>query len=327
MGAVAPVRSTSPRAKGSWGSGRPRRVRSPGSPSWLRENLEYSFPILLGGALCVGLALWLDATQAHALGSRLPLWPLVGAVGATLVGGGFALTVVEEVPAAPYPEGDGYLLVERSEWDRLQRIAAPARPPSPVPGLGAKAPGAAAASGGAPADRALPQASIDPRLVEQVSEELLRSVPPLSVPSPSEPPAARAPVPGVTAPAPAAMPSPQPRPVAPPPTTATRPLAPPATVVPPSPPPPAWREDALGEFEAVLSQLDRERASPPAKVGAPRPSSFATDRCVTCGALVSSYSEQICVACDRPLCDRCLDRTALEGHPAVCGNCQGSLPA
>ncbi len=291
-----------------------RTLRLPSAPPWVRENLERSLPILVVGGFCVGLAAWLDAAHLHAFGSRLPLWTLVAAVGGTLVGGGSALTLVEEpspLTEAGVPEG--YVLIPTDEWARLNGLPGP----TTIEAWDEESlPEPATPSIASPAEtgptRTVP---VDPLAVAQASAELVAR--PTVRSAAAEPilPASEPPAPQPSQSASVFTPiSPVPAPVR----ETTSPA--PANVVEPSTVPPT------PEFRDVLALLERAEASVRSRI-APPPLSEARDRCTGCGAPVSTYSEQVCVMCDRPLCDRCVDRTAEAGHPQLCDPCHARFAA
>ncbi len=286
---------------------------SEAADGWLRENLEHSLPFLLVGGCCVALAVWLHGTGLHVFGSRLPIWPLFAGLGVTFAGGGAALSVVEEAgPAPSAPDPARFVVVPRADWEQLvaqlptiEGAEAPLEEPIPAAPL-ALARSLAASSGAA--------ISVDPAEVQEASEELLRENPP-----PTEEPTGT-PRSGTPDELHALPPTPAPEPKASFPPTDERP-----TLVPPgSGGLPARPDESLAELESILTGMGP--AAAPAGPSAPSVPSRSTDRCVTCGTLVTAYSEQICVRCDRPLCDACLDLTALEGHPAMCSSCHASVP-
>jgi len=286
----------------------PARPASDRPPS-LRENFERSLPVLAGGALCLGVAAVLVHGPAHLLGLRLPIWPLLGAVGLTLVGGGCALTISEEPPpAGPDLSGGEYVLVNRGVWLDLQSAVVQARraaaesvaqPPwaeTPVERNGESAPLWVA------------PAVVDTLAVESASRELLREAHPRTVTpgqqqrtGPSSPPAALGTLPSTQGVASPTRPMPT-----------TGPGAPSGPVAP------------TQEFASVLSLLERAEASVRTRLHRTAPVG-AHDRCISCGISVSAYSEQLCVMCDRPLCDRCVDLTAASGHPQMCDTCHNAF--
>ena len=289
-------------------------------PSWVRENLEQGLPFLVTGAVLVVVALWLDLGRAHEFGSRLSLWFLLVAVGTTLGVGGLALTLVEE-PAAPdlVPPMDGYVLVERSEWDRLQADTAqpPAVEPAPEPiPEWMESPPPSDAPVPAQATPLAPPPS-DPALVAKASADLLRGISGTDArPSPGTPartgvsrnqeirPDAAAKVTAETA---TSTPSP-PAGVTPP------------AVVHPSAGPPIWQEEPFRELESVLTQLEAD-ASLKVRARPVAPPNAVPEQCASCGNWVKVYSEQSCVVCGRPLCDSCLDRSIDAGRPSICRDC------
>jgi hypothetical protein len=302
----------------------PPRVGTDGvrSRSWLRENLEHSLPFLLAGALCVGLAVWLHLGPPHLVGSRLSLWMLLAAVGVTLAGGGLALTLVDEPHAQGTVDRAGdYVMVTRSEWEHWQGGSAP-----PTDGAPRREPSQpwdesdAEVVGGSPSPSPTPTgAAYDPALVATVSADLLRAqrspaasgptgpaVVPVAAARPEAPqgggsiPGSAPEVPKAPSPGPArgGEAGPKPRP----------PIA------------PAWQEDAIHDLESVLEQFGGDATARLPSAAPPRPQA-SMDRCVACGAAVTGYSEQACVVCDRPLCDRCLEQSVAEGRPAVCPLC------
>lgn len=316
------VRGATPAARGGrkGRSGRQGALRFPPLAPWLRENLARSLPVLVVGGLGVVIAVWLDASHVHLLSSRLPFGLLLGAVGGTLLGGGVALTIVEEPTPAFAPVPEGYVVVERAAWERLR---ADLEPPwqegvEPTPEVLYPVPGPDAGIG--------PTTSPVGRSHARVASEEARGTTPRRPPSAPATPAAPPVTPSgppptlavglaeAAAPASAAPPVPPPRPPA-------------GAPFPASPPPrPSSHEELIREFEAVLSRLDRAPLPTP-RTATPQRPSRTTDRCLACGALVTAYLEQVCVVCDRPLCDRCLDATIVAGHPSVCEGCQGSVRA
>jgi len=291
-------------------------------PAWALENLEHSLPFLLGGAVCIGLGVWLHLSQPAQLGSRASLWMLLAAVGVTLGGGGLALTLIEESPMDEPPGGDAdYVMVSRSVWEAWQ--GAGALPPTMPPG-GEPSPPWDESIPAPPPDSSAPAAGpvpapYDSTLVANVSDDLLRAQRPVGEGRPTGPP---------YSPAGAGGPPSGPTGVAggPPVAAVLRtpaPPPPPGTVPGPRARPPisaAWQEDAIHELESVLQQFGHGPVSslPEGEQRAPAP---LIDRCIACGAAVTGYSEQACVVCDRPLCDRCLERSVSEGRPAVCPTC------
>ena len=102
-------------------------------PTWLRENLEHSLPFLVVGAACLGLAIWMRASEVHSFGLRMPLWTLLAAIGVTVGAGGLALTLVEE-PDEHLPEGHSDLvMVEREVWEKLQEEVGSIPEEAPAP--------------------------------------------------------------------------------------------------------------------------------------------------------------------------------------------------
>jgi hypothetical protein len=281
----------------------------------LRQNLEHSLPFLAAGVLMVGVGVWFGFSHLHPAGSRGAFWLLVVGLGATLVGGGLALTISEPPDDVRGPTAYGdYVLVPRSDWVRWQEEGYPpfgqAGPgaPEPLPeppiwqetepegaGPGTTAPMSVAPVSSpalsdtasvptpppsvAPAAAAPPPSANDSDLIAQVSEELLRAPRhpwiEASVPPPPSPPS------GV----------------------------------------PAWREDAIQRLEAELAAIEPETQPPATHAPTPVPPGNM-ERCISCGGETTSYSEQVCVMCDRPLCDACLERSVAEGRPSVCPYCK-----
>lgn len=99
-----------------------RRPKDPAPPedrAWLRTNLEHSLPFLSAGGLTLGIGVWLHAVQQHSVNHGLSLWLLLVAIGATVVGGGVALTLVNAAEDAPEPD-HRFILVDRSEYAELR---------------------------------------------------------------------------------------------------------------------------------------------------------------------------------------------------------------
>jgi hypothetical protein len=288
--------------------------------------------VILGGVLCIGVAAWIGAAHLRPDDSRLPVWMLLGAVGSVLLGGGFALTLVEEPTTMGSLGSPGdYVLVPRATWERfLQSPVARVQPPppassppeSPPPSYVSSAP-EWVESGTVP----VPPVQAPPRpplvredLVAAVSSEILaeaRSSPPAPTPSasalaPSSPtpaaPASEGAAAGpLTGPVPMNSPGPGP--------------APPASAVPPT-----VAKGPETQLQSVLSLLERAEVTVRSRM-VPPSGDPVRERCIGCGVPVTTYSEQVCVRCDRPLCDRCIDRTAAEGHPQMCESCSRSFPA
>lgn len=295
-------------------------------PPWLRENLEHSLPFLVGGGVCVGLAVWLHLFVVQDGGSRLSLWMLLAAIGGTLSGGGVALTVVEEPQPMPGADTGALVSVPRTEWEAWQRSRSALREPAPAPtpgptrvpaGLPVRSPGPAPP---APAVASRPPV-IDAAAVARVTEDLLR--PGTSQPRPPEwgvtGPAPIRTVPASHATASAGVPATR---------STARPSSAPVISKPPSTPapvPPVWLEEPLREFESMLADIEQgTRAAPsPASL---RQHPAPLDRCVGCGTSVNVYSEQACIVCDRPLCDRCLEQSVIDGRPATCAACHAKVP-
>jgi hypothetical protein len=296
--------------------------------SWLRENLEHSLPFVVGGAVCLGLAVAILAGHPHTAPGRPQLWALLAGLGVTLEGGGVVLTIVEDPSEAR--EGAAaaeYVQVLRSDWERLQPYRGTSTeeqgPEEPSEdGYGAGGPAAVPAVASSPSQ---PSASFDALSVARASDQLLAQparavgvpVPPPSSPAPTaraEPPPASAP-PSSWPPAPAVQ--------APTPSTAVR----------SPPPPPIWQEEPIQELESLLAQLEAAKAGPdrpvaPAAVPATLPSRAPQpmDRCASCGVSTVAYSEQTCVVCGRALCDRCLEQSVAALRPSICPGCHASSP-
>lgn len=291
-----------------------------GSRRWLLENLEHSLPAIIVGTVCVGLGIWFNATEVHALANHPSFWSLLIAAGATIAGGGVALTLVDdETHESPFAVPDGYVVVERSRIEALQQALAARTPrPAPVtpPPESSGAPAPRHTAGVTPAVR--PSILVDDRLVRELSENVLREARARSQgeTSASHPPASglgevRPSTPvdnhpgtprraddssGATA---------HPRP----------PLAPSPSQV-----PPRAIEPAKG-LESMLQLLEKGAAQIRPRVRPPISRPMAV--CVSCSAPVEAYSEQVCVSCNLPLCDTCLDRSVDAGHPAICPSCEG----
>lgn len=289
-----------PRAQGA--------TRTPGVS--VRENLEYSLPFLIGGVLLIAVGLWFGFAHVHPAGARGAFWLLLVGLGITMLGGGLALTYSEPPESTPSPSLSGdYVRIPRSEWLRWQEEGSP-----PF---------------GRPPEREIPAwQETEPTSTDRPEPSATPSHPPAG---PSVPLSA-APTSGVT--------------TSPPP-VATSGLANDAelvarvsdellraprdpwneaTVPSPAPSPsqqPAWREDPVQLLEAELASLQREPQAPQVPRGSPVPPR-SLERCIGCGSPTTSYSEQVCVMCDRPLCDVCLERSVADGRPSVCPFC--SLP-
>ena len=271
------------------------------------------------GAACLGLAIWMRASEVHSFGLRMPLWTLLAAIGVTVGAGGLALTLVEE-PDEQLPEGHSDLvMVQREVWEKLQEevgsIPEEALVPSPPPAPDySEEPPASA-----PETSATGAPVFDPALVARVSDDLIREPRTSSASTaPAPRPASISSPPGAAAPGTSGAPT-------------TIVAAPPAgaavnvagtgleTVARPTLQP-QWKEDAIDELQSVLAQVQKD-ARPAGTLPPARPPTARVEQCVGCGATVGSYSEQACVVCDRPLCDTCLELSVTEGRPAICPTC------
>ena len=296
---------------------------------WLRENLEHSLPFVVGGAVCLALAIAILAGHPHAAPGRPQLWALLAGLGITLEGGGVVLTIVEDPSeAGKGTVADEYIQVLRSDWERLQpyretppdeqELGEPSEADYREPG-----PVVVPAVASSPTQ---PPAPFDALSVARASDQLLaqpaRAVGASPAPPPSSPtPAARAEPPASSAP-----------PSSWPPAPGVQAPTPPAAVRSP-PPPPIWQEEPIQELESLLAQLeaakagpDRPIAPPPSPAALPSRAPPPTDRCVSCGTSTVAYSEQTCVVCGRALCDRCLEQSVLALRPSICPACHTSSP-
>ena len=272
---------------------------------WIRENLEYSLPVLTVAGISLALALWLHMNPVTVGRGHLSVWTLVAAFGATLGGGGVALTIIEEPGPVSLVDAD-HLVVLRSEWERWHPPEAePESSGTPPWSEEEEAPGVDAEPGVESPPWA--ETALDAAAVAKASDELLSATPGYE---PSPPPPSPISEPAAAGPGPAGAPSAPGVPPVPPPTA-------PSTTA-----PPAWQEEPLRELESVLAELQGSASPRPTPPPPTRPRTVRREVCAGCGATVASYSEQTCIVCDRPLCDSCLERSVTEGRPSVCPHCQ-----
>lgn len=273
----------------------------PGGRPWLRENLEHSLPVILAGVLCLGIGVWLGVSQIHATGSRLPLWLLVAAIGVTLIGGGSVLTLIEEVEdvANSRRVPEGYVLVNQNEWVRLRsdqsaRFQEGPRDAREYPFPARISGGSSSVTAGSetkPGPEVAPAVGIEPTPSPRAGTPTRSSTELIgNLASPSVPRASA--IGGIRVPGPRST---------------------------------NGQRQGTKEFETVLSLLERAEATVRSRMF-DEPPRLVQDRCVGCGIPTTSYTEQVCVVCDKPLCDRCLDRTASAGHPQMCYFCHATLP-
>jgi len=95
------------------------------------DNFEGAFPLLLIGSALLVYAGFLASQEFGAKSGHLPLWGLLGGVGAVIVGAGIYSTFLEPgFPAAAKPQGD-WVTAPNTEWDAVAR--ARHRTPSGTP--------------------------------------------------------------------------------------------------------------------------------------------------------------------------------------------------
>ncbi|HYA70892.1 MAG TPA: hypothetical protein VEH28_05955 [Thermoplasmata archaeon] len=95
------------------------------------DNFEGAFPLLLIGSVLLVYAGLLASQEIGSKSSHLPLWGLLGGVGAVIVGAGIYSTFLESpVSAPPTIKGD-WVTIPRSEWEAVRRgnRMPPQRPP------------------------------------------------------------------------------------------------------------------------------------------------------------------------------------------------------
>ena len=104
---------------------------------WRAGNLEGAFPLLLIGSVLVVYAGLLASEQIGSHSTHLPLWGLLGGVGAVIVGAGIYSTFLEpETVPAPDTSAD-WVTVPRAEWEARSAVRRPSEraeeAPKPVP--------------------------------------------------------------------------------------------------------------------------------------------------------------------------------------------------
>jgi hypothetical protein len=111
-GETATTRATPPFTPARQDQGRTRRRRT--------GNLEGALPLLLIGAALLVYSTVLASEALSSPGARLPLWGLVGGVGAVVLGAGIYSTFLEPVPPPQSDRTREWVTVPRAEYEALR---------------------------------------------------------------------------------------------------------------------------------------------------------------------------------------------------------------
>jgi len=98
-------------------------------------NIEGAFPLLLIGSVLLVYAGILASQEIGSKTGHLPLWGLLGGVGAVIVGAGIYSTFLESETPAPPDLKSGWVAVRQEDWDQRpsgRRAPPPAQPPEAV---------------------------------------------------------------------------------------------------------------------------------------------------------------------------------------------------
>jgi hypothetical protein len=99
-------------------------------------NFEGAFPLLLIGSVLLIYAAIIANQELASKSSHLPLWGLIGGVGAVIVGAGIYSTFLEPAIAAEPTGTKDWVTIPKEEWDALRsrpRTDSRLAPPTPVP--------------------------------------------------------------------------------------------------------------------------------------------------------------------------------------------------
>jgi hypothetical protein len=107
-------------------------------------NFEGAFPLLLIGSALLCYAAVLANEELASKSSHLPLWGLVGAVGAVIAGAGIYSTLFVPTQGPTLDLSKEWVTVPRADWEALRaRRANVSRPPAPPRDVRTVAPPAA----------------------------------------------------------------------------------------------------------------------------------------------------------------------------------------
>jgi len=112
------------------------RTGSSTSPKRRALNIEGAFPLLLIGSALLCYAAVLANEELSSNGGHLPLWGLVGAVGAVIAGAGIYSTFLVPAQVQALDLTKEWVTVPKAEWDALR--ARPKITSRPVPASSSK---------------------------------------------------------------------------------------------------------------------------------------------------------------------------------------------
>jgi hypothetical protein len=266
-----------------------------------RRNFDGAFPLLIVGSFLIVLAGILASSELTSKSSHLPLFGLIGGVGAVVIGAGIYSTYLDPEEPPESNIGDDWVAVPKAEWEALRSDAQPEDPyASPID---------------------------DPPWLERPGDRgvdsLVATFVPVRVPVTTE----SAPVPPTPAEAP-------PRPVAPAETRTSQLEADLATL----PGQPSWDatidspstlsfgKGSLKALEAALTDLEGlvYKDAPPAVPEMKPVKPAGPPICVDCDRnLTSDPSPPSCEGCSRALCVNCAYASISEDGKILCIPCRG----
>ena len=108
--------------------------RNPSSSGRRPLNFEGAFPLLLIGSALLCYAAVLANEELATKGGHLPLWGIVGAVGAVIAGAGVYSTFLVPAQAEALDLTKEWVTIPKAEWEALRAPPTIANRPVPVPG-------------------------------------------------------------------------------------------------------------------------------------------------------------------------------------------------
>lgn len=271
-----------------------------GSDEPRRRNFDGAFPLLLVGSALLVCAGILANSELASKSGHLPLYGLVGVVGAVILGAGIYSTFLEPESTGETTLGEEWVAVPKAEWDALR-------------------------SGARPTGRSAPAGS-DPPWLERPEDRGIDSLVPAPVPASGaylDPPSSTQPSPEVEGPTPtasalatldeleAALVNRTKRPSGNPPRTRTSASS--------------GGTDSPASLEAVLTDLEglvtKDPGAPPGPVKEAAPVQLSV--CVDCDRDMSlDRSPSYCEDCGRLLCVNCAFSSVSEDGELRCIECR-----
>jgi hypothetical protein len=285
---------TGPPSRGQNPERRPRPKRRP-------LNIEGAFPLLLVGSVLLVYCALLRNETLNAQGTHLPLWGLIGAVGAVIVGSG-VYSVLLNPPKSPAPAApEGFVMVPKTEWE-------------------------AARSGPRPGARSAPTTTAAPPWWE--GPHAYPGTPPVSPASPTSTRAAPIPPARAVRHLPPASSSSQKSPGGGPGVTSA-PRASPLPVPALGPTPSSPRRASLNELKETLTELEAVVSTTfkPAPRRPPNAERQERPTCTDCGRWLPRDRAPIrCADCGKELCVDCALSSQFEDADLRCDKCRARRP-